>query len=253
MTSSLLTPKWLAIACATLLVAVSAFAEGTPAQVDRSDTSQKLESLGPASAAVPRPFVTVYEVVSNVSEIDPRAATAMFTTALVKSRRFRVIERSRIAQAVARERELNASGVTSGDAASRQLKGAAVIFEATFTEATAAKSTSSGGVSIGGMSVGGGANEDAIGMDVRVLSVGTGEVLDAVNVRKTVEAGNKTLSGVGSLLDSVAGQRGKSLRGLAPDVNYQSSRRDSVDEALRALIELAVFELAKRTADWPAD
>jgi hypothetical protein len=26
-----------------------------------------------------------------------------------------------------------------------------------------------------------------------------------------------------------------------------------MDQALRALIELAVFELAKRTAEWPAD
>jgi curli biogenesis system outer membrane secretion channel CsgG len=90
-------------------------------------------------------------------------------------------------------------------------------------------------------------------MDVRVLSVATGEVLDAVNVRKSVEASNTSLGGVGSLLESVASARGKSLRGLTPDVNYQSSRRESMDQALRALIELAVFELAKRTAEWPAD
>jgi curli biogenesis system outer membrane secretion channel CsgG len=188
-----------------------------------------------------------------VSEIDPRAATTMFTTALVKSRKFRVLERSRIGAAVAKERELNAGGITSGDAATRTLKGAAVLFEATFSEATASKSTSSGGLSIGGLNVGSGSNEDAIGMDVRVLSVATGEVLDAVNVRKSIAAGSTTLSGVGSLLDNVASQRGRSLRGLAPDASYQSSRKESIDQAMRAVIELAVFELARRSADWPAD
>src|SRR5687768_10668998 len=173
-------PKWIRAACIAITVTIPAltFAEGRPAQVDRSDTSTKLDSLGPASTAVPRPYVSIHEVTSNVSEIDPRAATAMFTTALVKSRKFRVLERSRITAAVARERELNAGGITSGDSATRQLKGAAVIFEATFSEATAAKSTSSGGLSIGGMNMGSGSNEDAIGMDVRVLSVATGEVLD---------------------------------------------------------------------------
>jgi curli biogenesis system outer membrane secretion channel CsgG len=243
-------PTLLAIACAA---SIAVYAEGQPAQVDRSDTSQKLDSLGPATSATPRPYVTVYEVVSNVSEIDPRAATTMFTTALVKSRKFRVLERSRIAAAVARERELNAGGITSGDAATKALKGAAVVFEATFTEATASKSTSSGGVSIGGLNMGGGSNEDAIGMDVRVLSVATGEVFDAINVRKSIEASSRTMSGVGSLLDNIASQRGKNLRGLTPDVNYQSSRKESVDQAMRAVIELAVFELARRAAEWPAD
>lgn len=244
--------------CMLLTIGCAAFpatarAEGQPAQVDRSDTSVKLDSLGPANAAVPRPYVTVYEVVSSVNEIDPRAATTMFTTALVKSRKFRVLERNRIAAAVAKERELNAGGITSGDTATKALKGAAVLFEATFTEATASKSTSSGGVSIGGLNMGGGSNEDAIGMDVRVLSVATGEVLDAVNVRKSIEASSRTMSGVGSLLDNIASQRGKSLRGLTPDVNYQSSRKESVDQAMRAVIELAVFELAKRSTEWPAD
>jgi curli biogenesis system outer membrane secretion channel CsgG len=253
MTARIGVPGLLPVACALLLAAqATAWAEGNPAQVDRSDTSQKLESLGPANAATPRPFVTVYEVTSSVSEIDPRAATTMFTTALVKSRKFRVVERSRV-QALAREREMNSGGVTSGDSATRQLKGAAVIFEATFSEANAGKSTSSGGVSVGGMNLGGGSNEDSIGMDVRVLAVGSGEVLDAVNVRKSIEAANSSVSGVGSLLESLASRRGKSLGGLTPDVSYQSSRKESVDQALRALIELAVFELAKRTADWPAD
>jgi curli biogenesis system outer membrane secretion channel CsgG len=251
MIARLLRPTLLAIACAALVS--TAHAEGQPVQVDRSDTSQKLDSLRPADPAAPRPYVTVYEVVSSVSEIDPRAATTMFTTALVKSRKFRVVERSRIAAAVARERELNAGGITSGDTATKALKGAAVLFEASFTEATASKSTSSGGVSIGGMNIGGGSNEDAIGMDVRVLSVATGEVFDAINVRKSVAAGSSSLSGVGSLLEGVAAQRGKSLRGFAPDVNYQSSRKESIDQAMRALIELAVFELAKRSSEWPAD
>ena len=81
----------------------AAFAEGKDPVVDSSSTTKKLESLGRVEMAM-RPLVTVYEVTSNVSEIEARAATAMFTTALVKSRQFRVLERNKIPGGVAKER-----------------------------------------------------------------------------------------------------------------------------------------------------
>jgi len=230
----------------------AAYAEGKDPVSDRSSTTKKLESLGKVDMAA-RPLVTVYEVTSNVGEIDARAATAMFTTALVKSRQFRVLERNKIMGGVAKEREMNQSGVSSGNSATRQIKGANVIFEATFSEATASKNTSSGGFSIGGLQLGGGSNQDEVGMDVRVLSVGTGEVLDAINVRKAVESSQSSVSGIGALVDTIASAKGKDLKGFTPDANFQSARKESMDRALRALIEQAIFELAKRAGEWTDD
>lgn len=224
-------------------------AEGKDPVVDRSSTTKKLEALGKLELAK-RPLVTVYEVTSNVNEIDPRAATAMFTTALIKSRQFRVMERAKIAGGVAKERELNQTGVTSGDIATKQIKGANVIFEATFSEATPAKETKSGGFSIGGLQLGGGSNKDEVGLDVRVLSAGTGEVLDAINVRKQVEASKSSVSGVGALIDNIASVKGKDLKGFTPDANIETARKEGMDRALRALIEMAIVELAKRAGEW---
>jgi len=234
------------------LIAPAAHAEGRDPVIDKSSTSRKLNNLGKADLAV-RPMVTVYEVTSNVSELDARAATAMFTTALIKSRQFRVLERSKINQGVARERELNQTGVTSGNSATRQIKGANVIFEATFSEATAAKETRSSGFSFGGLQIGGGANQDEIGMDVRVISVGTGEVLDAINLRKPVESTQSNVSGIGALVDTIAAAKGKDLKGFTPDANFQSARKESMDRAMRALIEQAIVELAGRISDWSDD
>lgn len=227
-------------------------AEGSDPVSDRSSTTQKLQSL-PQVALASRPMVTVYEVTSNVSEIDARAATAMFTTALIKSKQFRVLERNKIANGVAREREMNQTGVSSGNSATKQIKGANVIFEATFSEATAAKSSNSGGFSIGGMQLGGGGSKDEVGMDVRVISVGTGEVLDAINVRKEVESSQNSVSGIGSLLGTLAANRGQDLQGLNPDASFQSARKEGMDRAMRALMEQAIFELAQRSGEWVDD
>ena len=229
------------------LAPTSARAEGKDPEVDRSTTARALESLPRAAT---RPFVTVYEVRTSVSEIDPRAAGEMFTTALIKSRQFRVMERSRLEQGVGKERALNTQGITGGAAGATQLAGAGFVFEATFSEANASKSKSEGGVSLGGMSAGGSSNTDEIGMDVRVVNVATGEVVDAVNVRKAIESSSVNVAGVGNLIGAVAAMRGKSTYGLAPDASYQGSRKEGVDRALRGVIELAVAELAKRTRDW---
>lgn len=227
-------------------------AEGKDPVSDRSSTTKKLGSL-PAVALAARPMVTVYEVTSNVSEIDARAATAMFTTALIKSKQFRVLERNKIANGVAREREMNQTGVTSGTSATRQIKGANVIFEATFSEAAAGKSSNAGGFSIGGLQLGGGSSKDEIGMDVRVLSVGSGEVLDAINVRKEVASTQTSVSGIGSLVETIAANKGQDLQGMTPDASFQSARKEGMDRAMRALIEQAIFELAQRSNEWVDD
>ena len=245
-----------ALCCALLaficLCAGSAHAEGSDPVSDRSSTTQNLQGLAIVALAA-RPMVTVYEVTSNVSEIEARAATAMFTTALIKSKQFRVMERSKIANGVAREREMNQTGVSSGNSATKQIKGANVIFEATISEATASKSSSSGGFSIGGMQLGGGSTADEVGMDVRVLSVGSGEVLDAINVRKEVASTQSSVSGIGSLLGTMAANSGQDLHGMNPDANFQSAHKEGMDRAVRAVMEQAIFELAQRAGEWVDD
>ena len=231
------------------LGAVPAHAEGADPVSDRSSTTRKLDGL-PSVALAARPMVTVYEVTSSVTEVEARAATAMFTTALIKSKQFRVMERSKINNGVAREREMNQTGVTSGNSATKQIKGANVIFEATISEATAAKSSSSGGFSLGGMQLGGGSNTDEVGMDVRVLSVGSGEVLDAINVRKEVAGSQSSVSGIGNLLGTLAANSGQDLRGMNPDATFQSARKERIYRPVRALMEQAIFELAQGAGEW---
>jgi hypothetical protein len=70
-------------------------------------------------------------------------------------------------------------------------------------------------------------------------------VVDAVNVVKQIEAGATSISGVGNLLSSVAGVRGRALP-LPVDAETRSSRKEGVDRALRSCIEVAVAELARR-------
>ena len=233
-----------------LVMALAPAAYAADATVDRSKGTQKLQDMGKAAT---RPYVTVYEVKSNVGEIDARGTTAMFMTALVKSRQFRVVERNRLAEGVGSEREMNASGVTNGDGATKQLKGAGFVFEASITELASGTRNSGGGFSIGGMQLGQSASQDELGMDIRVLSVQTGEVLDSINVRKKLDSSGSSVSGVGSLLDTLASRRGVNTGGLTPDVNAQSSKRESLDRALRELIELAVLELSNRQKEWELD
>ena len=43
---------------------------------------------------------------------------------------------------------------------------------------------------------------------------------------------------------------GRLKQGLAPDASFQSARKESMDRAMRALIEQAIFELAQRSGEW---
>lgn len=224
--------------------------------VDRSKTSRTLEEGGVEKRAR-RLAVTVYEVRSGVPEIDVRAATDVFTTALVKSRSFRVVERSNLGGGVSAEHQLNADGATTGDVATKKLRGAQYIFEAIISESNPNKGQSEGGFSIGGMTIGGSKDSGEIGMDVRVIDAGNGEVLDAINVRKSLKAGGASLSGMGNLAGTVlsqmggnAGSVGAAVGTYQPDAAVSISGSEGMDKAVRALIELAVAELAANRDEW---
>ena len=143
-----------------------------------------------------------------------------------------------------RERQLSSSGITAGPAAG-QMAAARYVFEVVVSEANRGASESAQSINVGGMSVGGGKSADAIGLDVRIVDVQTGLVVDAVNVVKTIEASTSNVSGVGNLLSAVRGLSGKTMP-ISLDGESRSSRKEGVDRALRACIEVAVAELARR-------
>ena len=242
------------ILAATALLALqfssAAFADGSKPYVDRSETTRDVEAQG-VSMKARKHAVTVYEVRSEVAEINVRAATDMFTTALIKSRRFRVMERSRLEAGVSKERALNEDGITTGDAGAYKLSGAGYIFEPVISEANLGAEESESNTGIGGMNVGSGKITDVIGMDIRVIDASTGEIVDAINVRKKLETKGSSVSGVGNLIDNALSFSGKSgLGSMTPEHSSRKTQRESVDQAIRSLIELAVAELAKSSEEW---
>jgi curli biogenesis system outer membrane secretion channel CsgG len=191
--------------------------------------------------------VSIYEFRSTVSEIAARGATDFFKTALVQSGQFRVVERSRLNEGVIREKQLNSSGLTSGKSATEVLTPAKYIFEGAITEANAGETQRAGAIRIGGAEIGGSSNRDVIGIDVRVVDVGTSEVVGVVTVKKAVNSDSSNVSGLGNLIGSVLARAGKSSA-YVPDVQLQQQRKESLDGALRAAIDEAVIELSRRFA-----
>ena len=80
-----------------------------------------------------------------------------------------------------------------------------------------------------------------IGLDVRIIDAKTGEVIDAVNVRKKVETGGFSVKGIGSFLQSFTSTN---LGGA--DTSISRDTREGIDKALRACIDEAVFQIARR-------
>jgi curli biogenesis system outer membrane secretion channel CsgG len=241
---------WIGFMCAlcvaSLVYAGAALAaDSNDPVVDHSHTSQGLAGL-PAKPYDQRVPVTIYEFRSGVPEVNAAAATDMFTTALIKSGQFRVVERERLDQGVVREKQLNAAGQTTGDTAHQQLRGARFIFEGIVSEANASEDAHQASINVGGLVVGGGSNKDVIAIDVRIVDADTGEVLDAVDVSKTLNDSSSGINGTAALVNTIASMHGRQANALVPDVNVQGSHKDSVNNALRACIEASVIELAKR-------
>ncbi|VAX14647.1 hypothetical protein MNBD_GAMMA24-2616 [hydrothermal vent metagenome] len=230
--------RWIGI-LVSVLILFPAYAMAGDAHTDHSATSQRLENL--KSAAGAKPKVTIYQVKSTVPEVSQASATDMFITALVKSHRFLVMERQRLDESVYREKQLNQQGRTTGQVAEKRMTGADYIFVATITEANSDAGSSGFAGTIGGLGLESSGKDAEIGMDVRILDASSGAVIDAVNVSKKVEQSGMSVSGVGSFLSSMVGIDTKGA-----DVNVSRDSKEGVDKALRALMEQAVYELAKR-------
>jgi curli biogenesis system outer membrane secretion channel CsgG len=189
--------------------------------------------------------VSIYEFRSAVTEIPARGTTDMFKTALVNSGQFRVVERARLNEGVLREKQINAAGLSGGKSAREKLTEAKYIFEGAITHANAGETQRSSAFGIAGAQVGNSTNRDVIGIDVRVVSVATGEIVGVVTVHKNIGSQSQSVSGLGNLLGTVLAQQGKSTA-YVPDVQLQQQHKESLDTALRAAIDQAVSELANR-------
>lgn len=234
-----------AFAVAATLTACSNTPSYEAPQVDSPASLQALRKLPRRTGD--RVAVSIYEFRSSVGEIPARGATDMFKTALVQSGQFRVVERARLNEGVIREKQLNASGITSGTSAAQLLTDAKYIFEGAITEANAGETQRSGSLRFAGAELGASTNRDVIGIDVRIVDVASGDILDVVTVSKSITSDSTSLSGIGNLIGAVLTRKSKGKGSdYAPDMQLQQQRKESLDVALRATIDQAVIELSRR-------
>lgn len=219
--------------------------DGEDPVIDSSKTTQALQKL-PRKPMAERLAVAIYQFRSSVQGVTPLSAADMFTTALVDSGQFRVVERSQLNETVVREKQLNGAGLSTGASAQKQLRGAQYLFEGTVSEGNAGEDQKQAGVNVGGLNLGGGKNDDTIAVDVRILESDTGDVLDSITVRKVVKSKSAAIGGTAAFASTVGSLFGKSMPALTPDVNLQTSHKEGVDKALRACIDASVLELIKR-------
>jgi len=173
-----------------------------------------------------------------------------FISALVKTRKFRVVERARLAEGAAAEKALNQQGMTTGAAGQSQYVAAMYMFEATISEASANDRKTTFMLGMAGANAAHGSVSDSIAIDVRVTDVESGVVVDAVDVRKELKTVETKVSGVTSALANLLtrGRASQAVDMLSPTDETTSARKDSLDRALREAIEEAVGVIAKRFA-----
>ena len=197
-----------------------------------------------------RPAVTIREFRSSVQEVPPRAATDMFITALIQTRKFRVVERARMNEGIAQEKLLNQQGTTTGQSGDTKYVGAKYMFEGTVSEAQMDQNTTSMGLNIMGLGGKKSYSSDSIGIDVRVIEVESGIVADAIKIRKPIKGEATEVGGIGDAITNVVSQRflGGAVQ-ASGNKEYESKRKDSIDEVMRLCIEEAVQQIAQRFSD----
>lgn len=244
-----MTQQKISLALAALLMLLG----GTVGAADDAATAAPPSVLDKLTAKPlnQRVAVSIYEFRSQVSQISQGSATDMFMTALVKSHQFRLVERNRLTEGIAQEKRLNAAGQTTGNTAQKALRGAQYLFEGVVSEANPAVNSNQGGINIAGLQLGGSKSKDVISVDVRILDADTGDVLDSVSVTKPVKASSVGFSGTAALVGTIAAAHGGQASAFTPDLSAQSSKLGGMDAAIRACIDEAVLELAKRV-DLPA-
>ena len=129
---------------------------------------------------------------------DSRAFVSMITTALVKTRKFTVIERDRMGE-ILQEQDMATSGLTRGGYRKKKLSMAGVqyILTGAITEFGVNKNK----LAVRGFSIG--SSTTSMSVDVRIVHVGTGEISLADSVRSQISSkGNFRARGFGKTSSS---------------------------------------------------
>lgn len=121
---------------------------------------------------------------TSIRGADPLSFQTMLETQLVKTNKFRIIERSRLAE-ILKEKGLGAAGVSNSGASISGIEGVDYLIYGSITKLGKAGSATSigGGVAFGGNSV-------EMAVDLRVIDAHTGEILKADAVSEQTTAGS---------------------------------------------------------------
>jgi curli production assembly/transport component CsgG/holdfast attachment protein HfaB len=147
--------------------------------------------------------------------------TDQLITALFKTGHFRVVERA-VLRDLATEKKLQSSGAATGEAGATKLVGAQLIFAGAVTELD---DVGGGGIGLDkwGVNVGAKVRTAQVGLDMRIVDAGTGEILGAIDVRRKV--------------------RKTGMRAGAWGVSGNVTISNAMDLAIRETLEEAVYEL----------
>lgn len=121
-----------------------------------------------------------YRAYGKGSREDTRAFVDMLTTALVKTRKFNVIERDRMAE-ILKEQGLSMAGIVDGTSENLKLKGVDYILTGAITE----YGESATGMKIKGFSTA--STSAAMSVDIRVLDAKNGQIMTAETIRTVVK------------------------------------------------------------------
>lgn len=148
--------------------------------------------------AVSKPIIGVGEITSSISSANPENFQTMLETALVKTNKFEIIERSRLDEVLG-ERALGMAGITDNNAGLSGVQGVDYLIYGSITKLGETKKQSN--FLIAGLN-----KNDKIyemGVDLRLVDVSTGKIVRAENVDLDSKSGGSFtvggLAGYGAL------------------------------------------------------
>ena len=157
-----------------------------------------LASAAPASAQGGLAILGVGGIQTSIRGADPISFQTMLETQLVKTNKFKIIERSRLAE-ILKEKGLGSVGVTTGSNNTFSgVQGVDYLIYGSITKLGQAGSATN----VGGMSFGGSNVEMAV--DLRIIDAHNGEIIKADTVGELMKAGGGFSSSVFSTANKTA-------------------------------------------------
>ena len=216
------------------------------ANAEKIKSSEK--NVTPATqllAALPepdkKPAIAVYNIADKTGQrkqtgasVVTQGATDMLITALVRSRQFKVLDRSRLGNFMNEQQLQSKDRLASGEGPEiGEITGADYVIKGAITEYQVDKKTGGLGISIAGM---GGSTETAIAstaIDIRLVDTTTGEVVWARSLTDEIKGkkvGVQSFSFMGNNIVEFETGKGK---------------QEVINLVVRSLLEEAVFMLSK--------